>query len=97
MTVFSYLADHIPVRKELKLRVENNIGIVCNVHDFRVGYLNETALIVFQLIDGQRTVADIIQCFLEKVDVDRNIFEKDLVELLRNFQWQKLITLKRKM
>jgi hypothetical protein len=96
MTVFSYIVDYIPVRKELKLRIEGNVGIVCNARDFRVDYLNETALEVFLLIDGRRTVADIIQCFLENVEVDRNVFEKDLVELLRNFQWQKLITLKRR-
>jgi hypothetical protein len=90
------MANYIPVRKELKLRIEDGIGVVCNAHDFRVSYLNKTALTVFQLIDGKSTIMNIIQRFLEKIDVDRNVFEKDLIELLRDFQWRKLITLKRK-
>ncbi|GMO32928.1 MAG: hypothetical protein Ta2F_08890 [Termitinemataceae bacterium] len=94
MTAFSYLADHIPVRKDLKFRIEDNIGIVCNANDFRVDFLNETATTVFQLIDGKKNVSDIVQCFLEKVDVSRDVFEQDLIEILRNFQWQKLIAMK---
>jgi hypothetical protein len=94
MIAFSYLADHIPVRKELKFRIEGKIGIACNAHDFRVIYLNETSLSVFQLIDGKKSVSDIAQEFMDMVDVDRNIFEQDLIEILRNLQWQKLIALK---
>ncbi|MDR2394659.1 MAG: PqqD family protein [Treponema sp.] len=94
MTAFSYLADHILIRKELKLRIEGNIGIVCNTRDFRVHYLNETATMIFCLIDGKRSVAEIAQCFLETVDVDRDVFERDLVEMIRDFQWKKLIALK---
>ena len=93
---FSYLAGHIPFRKELKFRIEGNIGIVCNAEDFRVNYLNETALIIFQLIDGERDVGEIAQSFLQNAEVDRPLFERDLIEILRNFQWQKLITLKQK-
>jgi hypothetical protein len=96
MTAFSYLADHILVREELKFRIEGNIGIVCNTHDFRVHYLNETATMIFCLIDGKKSVAEIARCFLETVAADRNVFERDLVDIIRNFQWQKLITLKLK-
>jgi hypothetical protein len=94
MITFSYLSSHIPVRKELKFRIEGKIGIVCNSHDFRIIYLNETALAVFQLIDGKKSVSDIAKEFMDMVDVDPNIFEQDLIEILRNFQWQKLIALK---
>ena len=94
---FSYIASHIPIRKELKFRIEDNIGIVCNAWDFRINYLNETALIIFQLIDGERNVGEIARSFLQNVEVDRALFERDLIEILRNFQWQKLITLKQKM
>jgi hypothetical protein len=95
MIAFPYLAGHIPIRKDLKLRVEGNIGIVCNTQNFRVEYLNETALMIFQLIDGERSIADIAKTFMKNVDVDRNTVEQDLVEILRNFQWQKLIVLKK--
>ncbi|MDR0525556.1 MAG: PqqD family protein [Spirochaetaceae bacterium] len=93
-SVFSHLASHIPLRKELKLRIEGNIGIVCSAHDFRVHYLNETALMIFNLIDGKRSIAEIARRFLEMVDVERAVFEPDLIEAIRNFQWQKLIVLK---
>ena len=94
MIVFSYLANYVPVRKELKLRVEGKVGIVSNCQNYRVDFLNETALIIFQLIDGKRSVENILQCFLEKVEVERDILEHDLIEILRNFLWQKLIVLK---
>jgi hypothetical protein len=94
MIAFQHIANYIPVRKELKLRIEGNIGIVCDDSDFKVEYLNETALAVFRMINGKRTVEDIVRCFTETVDVSRDVFESDVVELLRNFQWQKLIALK---
>jgi hypothetical protein len=93
---FSYLSNYIPVRKELKFRHEGNVGIVCNMHDYRINYLNETAMAIFQLIDGKRTIVEIFQCFLKNVDVDKEVLESDLIEIMRNFQWQKLITLKQK-
>lgn len=96
MTPFSYLADHIPLRKELKIRIEGNIGVVSNTQDYRVDFLNETALTIFQMIDGKKSIADIVECFMNEVDVSREIFEQDLIEILRGFQWRKLIILKRK-
>jgi hypothetical protein len=97
MTAFSYLAGHIPVRKDLKFRMEGNVGIVCNNHNFRVDYLNETALIIFQLIDGQKSVGDIAKCFMKEVDTNIDILEHDLIEILRDFQWRKIIVLKKKL
>jgi len=94
MIVFSHLANYIPVRNELKLRVEGKVGVVSNCKNYGVYFLNEAALLIFQLIDGKRSVENIVQCFLEKIEVDRGIFEQDLVEILRNFLWQKLIVLK---
>ncbi|MDR2519001.1 MAG: PqqD family protein [Spirochaetaceae bacterium] len=96
MIAFSHLADYIPVRKDLKLRIEGAIGIVSNASDYRIDYLNESALAVFQLIDGKRNVAEIARCFREETAAAEAVFEHDLVELLRNFQWQKLIVLKKK-
>ncbi|MDR3115066.1 MAG: PqqD family protein [Treponema sp.] len=96
MTAFSHLKAYIPVRKDLKFRTEGNVGLVCNNQDFRIDYLNETALSIFQLIDGKRTVADIVSCFMKAVDVSADVFEHDLIEILRNFQWQKIIILKKK-
>lgn len=93
---FSHLENHIPVRKELKFRCEGRVGIVCNTQDYRVNYLNETAVTIFQLIDGKRTIAEIFQCFLENVDVDKEVLKTDLIEMMRNFQWQKLITMEQK-
>jgi hypothetical protein len=94
MTAFSYLADYIPIRKELKFRLEGNIGIASDAKNFRVDYINESALSIFMLIDGKRSIADITQIFMKDFDVEQSIVEQDLVEILRNFQWRELITLK---
>jgi hypothetical protein len=97
MTAFSYLADYIPVRKELKFRIEGNVGIVCNKQSFHVDYLNETALFIFQLIDGEKNIGNIAECFKKEVDVCIDILEHDLIEILRDFQWRKIIILKKKL
>lgn len=94
MTPFSHIEDYIPFRKELKLRIDGNFGIVSNTQDYQVDYLNETALMIFRLIDGKKSVAGIAECFMEDVDVDRAVFEQDLIEILRGFQWKKLIAFK---
>ena len=97
MIPFSHLADYVPFRKELKLRIDGNFGIVSNKQDYQVDYLNETALMIFQQIDGKKKVAEIAEGFMEVVDVSRDIFEQDLVEILRDFQWKKLIAFKQKL
>jgi len=94
MTPYLYLSKHIPVNKSLKLRVEDNIGIISNCHNYQIDFLNETALFVFQLIDGKKTVDEIVECFISNFDVDRNVFESDVIEILRGFQWKKLIMFK---
>jgi hypothetical protein len=76
--------------------VEGNVGIICNNQDFRVDYLNETALLIFQLIDGKKSVADIAQCLMKELNVNLEILKRDLVEILRNLQWRKIIILKKK-
>jgi hypothetical protein len=97
VTPFAFLADYIPFRKELKLRIDGNVGIISNEKDYRIDYLNETALTIFRLIDGKKTVADIAECFIKDNDVSRDVFERDLIEIIRSFQWQRLIVLKQRL
>ena len=95
MDIFSYLASYIPIRQELKFRIEGDIGITFNKQNFTLEYLNGTALDIFQMIDGKKTVSEIANKFMETTDVEKSVFEQDLIELLRDFQWKKLILLRK--
>jgi hypothetical protein len=95
MPVFQHLAPYIPIKQCLKFRQEGNIGIVNNTFDFKLMYLNETALNVFGLIDGKRTIADIFEILFQEYDVQEDILESDLISIIRDFQWEKIIRLKK--
>jgi len=95
MITYQHLSTFIPLKQQLKFRREGNIGIVNNAFDFKLMYLNETALTVFDLIDGKKTIADIFEILLNEYDVQKEILELDLVDIIRDFQWGKIIRLKK--
>lgn len=57
-----------------------------NVGDFESIYtLNETAARVWDLIDGRRSVAEVLEQILAEFEIDPNEANQDLTELLHNF------------
>ena len=95
MTPYSHLSALVPLRKDLKLRLDGKFGIVSNPNDHSIEYLNETALSIFQLCDGKNNIADIAKVVSKEYEVDSAVLERDLVEIIRDLQWKKLIVLKR--
>ncbi len=61
----------VPIRK--------NMGDLENIYT-----LNETAARVWELMDGQRTLADVHQQIVNEFDIDPLQAEQDLLELLEN-------------
>ena len=94
MLVFKHLSLYIPIKQHFKFKKEGSIGIVNNTFDFKLMYLNETALTVFELIDGKRTIADIFEILLQEYNVQKDILKSDLINIIRDFQWGKIIRLK---
>lgn len=53
--------------------------------------LNDTGTIFWELIDGQRTIADCARAIAEEYDVEADVVEADLLELAAEFKEEGLI------
>lgn len=53
--------------------------------------LNDTGTMFWQLIDGQRTIADCAKLIAEEYDVEADVVEADLLELAAEFKGEGLI------
>ena len=95
MIIYQHLSQFVPVKQKLKFRKEGNIGIVNNSGDYKLMYLNETALTIFELIDGKKNIADILETLLSEYDVQKETLKSDLIDIIRDFQWGRIIRLKR--
>jgi len=59
----------------------------------QVKVLNETGSRIWELIDGERTVGEIVTVMLSVFDVERGDIEKDIVTFLQELHDKGLITL----
>lgn len=94
MIIFHHFSPFIPIKQCLRYRKEGNVGIVNNKDDFKLIYLNDTALTIFELIDGKKTIEEIFNLLLQEYDVEEEILKSDLINVIRDFQWRKIIHLK---
>lgn len=92
-TAYNMLENFIPVRNALKVREDGNFLIAAN-HEKEIFYLNSTAREFWEFIDGNINIDSICEKFLCEYDINRESLENDLVNLLRDLQWKKLIRLK---
>lgn len=90
--IFSWLEDKIPHISSVKRRMNGDILIIC-AENLAIYYLNSTASFFIELADGKSTVGDIKRKFLARYAVDERELEKDFVEMIRDLQWKKLLTL----
>ena len=58
-----------------------------------VFYLNDTAKDFILLCDGKRTVEDILVKMAEIYAVDEKILQIDIIDLIRDLQWKKILIL----
>lgn len=56
-------------------------------------YLNSTAAFFIELADNKLTVDEIKNKFLERYDVEEKELETDFVDMIRDLQWKKILTL----
>ncbi len=90
--VFAWLENKIPQCSFVKKRMNDDILIIC-AENLSIYYLNSTAAMFIELADGKSTVGDIKHKFLARYDVDERELEKDFVEMIRDLQWKKILTL----
>ena len=80
MMIFAWLENKIPRCSFVKKRMNDDVLIIC-AGDLMIYYLNATAAFFIELADGKSTVGD-----------EREL-ENDFVEMIRDLQWKKILTL----
>ena len=90
--IFDWLENKIPHVTFVKKRMNNDVLIIC-AENLAIYYLNSTAAFFIELADGKATVGDIKRKFLARYNVDERELEKDFVEMIRDLQWKKILTL----
>ena len=90
--IFTWLENKIPHVTFVKKRLNDDVLIICT-ENLMIYYLNSTAAFFIELADGKSTVGDIKNKFLARYDVDERELENDFVEMIRDLQWKKILTL----
>lgn len=92
-SVFDLLASFIPSRRCLKYREKGDFLIVGGLH-LNIYYLNSVAKDIYLAFDGKKTIKNIRDELLIVYDVEPNNLSKDIVIVIRDFQWKGLLTLR---
>ena len=90
--IFAWLENKILHCSFVKKRLNGDILIIC-ADNLVIYYLNSTAAFFIELADGKSTVGEIKNKFLARYDVDERELENDFVEMIRDLQWKKILTL----
>ena len=90
--IFAWLDNKVPHVTFVKKRMNGDVLIIC-AETLTIYYLNATAAFFVELADGTATVGDLKRKFLDRYDVDEHELENDFVEMIRDLQWKKLLTL----
>ncbi|MBQ6759633.1 MAG: PqqD family protein [Selenomonadaceae bacterium] len=90
--IFSWLEGKVPRVTFVKRRMNDDVLIIC-AENLSIYNLNSTAAFFIELADGKATVGDIKKKFLARYAVDERELEKDFVEMIRDLQWKKILTL----
>lgn len=92
--LFEILKNEVPRRIDLKARREGDIAVVMN-GDGVLEFLNRSASDLFGLVDGVRTVGELLELLMVEYDVDEEVLKNDLIDVIREMQWRRIIRLDR--
>ena len=91
--VYNWIKDKIPTLSIVKQRDNGDILIVCN-NDLEILYFNQTSKDIISMIDGTRTIDEIKRIMLSRYDVGEELLELDLIDVIRDMQWKKIVYLR---
>lgn len=92
MSMFEKMKSLIPYKSCQKFRHDSEFVIISNYAN-KITYLNSTAGDIFMLCDGKSTINDICNHMLSEYQVSPEIIQNDIVKIIRDLQWNKLIKL----
>ena len=93
--LFDEICKLIPNKCCRKYRVNGEFVIVTNCENNML-FLNSTASDVYLLCNGQSSIYEIYTSLASEYDVDPDHLKADLIKIIRDFQWNKIIELSRK-
>ena len=95
MMVFEKLSPLFPVKTCLKKRKNEEFLIVMS-KKANIFYLNEVAHFIYENCDGTQTIGDIRRKILSEYEgTTESAVTEDLVNIIRDFQWQNIIELRK--
>jgi hypothetical protein len=72
-------------------RVMDGEAVVFMPGKGQVRILNKLGTAVWELVDGERTVSEIVEEICKKYDVEREVAERDALEFLKTLQDKELV------
>ena len=95
MMVFEKLSPLFPIQTCLKKR-ENGEFLIVMSKKANIFYLNEVAHFIYENCDGTQTIGDIRRKILSEYEgTTESAVTEDLVNIIRDFQWQNIIELRK--
>jgi len=94
--LFEKFQYYIPVKDRIKERDNGDFLLVMG-ESLEMQYLNDTARFIYSNFDGKNTVLDIYNLMLKEYEIDEDMKEtvkRDIINTIRDFQWQKIVKLK---
>lgn len=92
MIVWEWIKHKKPVNISLKQRMEGNVVVICS-RTLEICYLNKIGGQILEFSDGLNTLDGIAKRLLKIYDVDEQELRSDIVDLIRELQWKRLIKL----
>lgn len=92
--VYEKVKTLYPVATAIKARKDGEFLILSN-ESGDIQFLNDVALEIYHLFNGQNNIESIVSSIYDLYDVDMKELEEDVVGLVRDLQWKHLIKLKR--
>lgn len=93
INTYELIKNLVPCQLFIKKRDDGEFLIILNEH-LELYFLNETAKDFYTRCDSSKTIDDICNLMIEVFDVEENILKRDILFLIRDFQWQEIIELK---
>lgn len=95
--VYDKLRSLYPVQTKLKARRDGDFLIVMN-DKHEIFYMNDIAAFIYERMIGAVSVDEIFNAVIDEYDLGGDMHETvrtDLVNTIRDLQWQRVIELKR--
>lgn len=95
--MYSFLKDFYPKFSCRKSRYEEKDDIlIVSSKNLELVFLNSTAGDFVSLADGTHSLDQIVSILMDEYDVDQQELQTDIVFLVRDLQWKKLLSLGKK-